>query len=165
MPGRHHYATEVTWTGNTGEGTATYRSYRRTVEATAAGKDPIAGSADPHFRGDADRWNPEELLVASLAQCHLLSFLHVAARAGVVVTGYTDAATGTMATEGIGGRMTEVVLHPVVTVATEEMAGRCPELHEQAHAACFIASSVSFPVRHEPVAAVGSGTTAGGEAS
>jgi organic hydroperoxide reductase OsmC/OhrA len=154
MPGSHHYATEVTWTGNTGAGTAGYRSYRRTCEVRAEGKHPVAGSADRHFHGDADRWNPEELLVAALSQCHLLSFLHVATRAGVVVTAYTDAATGTMVTEGIGGRMTEVVLHPVVTVATADMAERCARLHEQAHAACFIAASVSFPVRHEPVVVV-----------
>ena len=154
MPGRHHYATEVTWTGNTGEGTATYRSYRRTSEVTAAGKPAIAGSSDPHFHGDADRWNPEELLVAALSQCHLLSFLHLAATSGVIVVGYTDAATGTMVTEGVGGRMTEVVLRPAVTVAAADMAARCAELHERAHAACFIANSVNFPVRHEPTVAV-----------
>ena len=156
MPGmQHHYATELTWTGNTGEGTSTYRTYRRTHEVTAAGKPPIAGSSDPHYRGDADRWNPEELLVASLSQCHLLSFLHMAATAGVVVVGYTDSATGTMTPDGVGGRMTEVVLHPVVTVAEAGMAERCAELHQQAHAACFIASSVNFPVRHEPTVLVG----------
>lgn len=150
MVSPHSYATELTWTGNTGRGTADYRSYRRTCEVAAPGKPPLAGSADPHFRGDADRWNPEELLVAALSQCHLLSFLHVAVRAGVVVTGYTDAATGSMVTAGIGGHMTGVVLRPAVTVATAEMAERCAELHEQAHAACFIASSVNFPVTHEP---------------
>lgn len=147
MGGTHHYATGLRWTGNTGEGTATYRSYRRTCEVTATGKPPLAGSADPHFHGDADRWNPEELLVAALSQCHLLSFLHMAARAGVVVTGYTDAATGTMATEGVGGRMTSVELRPTVTVrGTADLAA----LHEQAHAACFIAASVNFPVTVSP---------------
>jgi organic hydroperoxide reductase OsmC/OhrA len=152
MPGTHHFATEVTWTGNTGEGTATYRSYRRTCEVRAEGKPPIAGSSDPHFRGDADRWNPEELLVAALSQCHLLSFLHAAAAAGVVVVGYTDAATGEMVTSGNGGRMTSVVLHPVVTVSSPAMVDQVPALHETAHQDCFIANSVNFPVRHEPVA-------------
>jgi len=78
----------------------------------------------------------------------------MAATAGVVVVGYTDAATGTLATEGVGGRMTEVVLRPVVAVASADMAGQCAGLHEQAHAACFIAASVNFPVRHEPTVAV-----------
>ena len=154
MPGGHDYATALTWTGNTGQGTATYHAYKRTCEVRAEGKPPIAGSSDPHFRGDADRWNPEELLVAALSQCHLLAFLHAAADSGVVVVDYTDAASGTLETEGTGGRMTEVVLRPVVTVAEPEMAAACPELHDRAHADCFIASSVSFPVRHEPAVRV-----------
>jgi organic hydroperoxide reductase OsmC/OhrA len=154
MVGGHEYAVALTWTGNTGEGTATYRSYRRTCEVTAEGKPAIAGSSDPHFRGDADRWNPEELLVAALSQCHLLSFLHAAAAAGVVVVGYTDAATGDMVTSGNGGRMTSVVLHPVVTVSSPSMVDQIPALHETAHQDCFIANSVNFPVRHEPVARV-----------
>jgi organic hydroperoxide reductase OsmC/OhrA len=156
MTGRHHYATEVNWTGNTGEGTATYRSYRRTCTVSADGKQTIAGSSDPHFRGDADRWNPEELLVAALSQCHLLAFLHEAATNGVVVLDYSDAATGTMVTEGNGGRMTKVVLHPVVTVAEPDMAGRCAALHERAHENCFIASSVNFPVTHQATVRVAS---------
>ena len=158
MPGTHDYATEVTWTGNTGSGTATYRSYRRTCEVRAEGKPALAGSSDPHFRGDADRWNPEELLVAALSQCHLLAFLHAAADSGVIVVDYSDAATGTLRTEGTGGRMTGVVLRPVVTVAEPEMAAACAELHERAHRDCFIASSVSFPVSHEPAVRVASPT-------
>jgi organic hydroperoxide reductase OsmC/OhrA len=150
MPGTHAYAVEVTWTGNTGSGTSSYRSYRRTGTVAAAGKPSIPGSSDPHFRGDADRWNPEELLVAALSQCHLLAFLHAAAVAGVVVVDYADAATGTMVTAGNGGRMTSVVLHPVVTVATEAMVGPVPALHETAHRDCFIANSVNFPVTVEP---------------
>lgn len=158
MPGTHRYATELTWTGNTGSGTATYRSYRRTCEVRVEGKPVLAGSSDPHFRGDADRWNPEELLVAALSQCHLLSFLHAAADRGVVVVDYSDAASGTLRTEGTGGRMTEVVLRPVVTVAEPEMAATCAELHERAHEDCFIASSVNFPVTHEPAVRVASPT-------
>jgi organic hydroperoxide reductase OsmC/OhrA len=154
MVGTHGYATTLTWTGNTGEGTVTYRSYRRTCEVGAEGKPAIAGSSDPHFRGDADRWNPEELLVAALSQCHLLAFLHEAAVGGVVVVDYSDAATGDMATEGNGGRMTGVVLRPVVTVAEAGMAEKCAELHERAHANCFIANSVNFPVTHEPAVRV-----------
>ena len=156
MAGTHHYGVEVTWTGNTGAGTATYRSYRRTSEVRAEGKPPIAASADPHFRGDADRWNPEEMLVAALSQCHLLAFLHEAAVGGVVVVDYSDAATGTLATEGNGGRMTGVMLRPVVTVAEPAMAAACAELHERAHANCFIAASVRFPVTHEPAVRVAS---------
>jgi organic hydroperoxide reductase OsmC/OhrA len=146
----HSYATELAWTGNTGTGTASYRSYRRTCEVSAAGRPTLAGSSDPAFRGDADRWNPELLLVAALSQCHLLSFLHAAADAGVVVTGYTDSASGTMRQEGNGGRMTSVTLRPVVTVAAPVPAAALTALHERAHADCFIASSVNFPVEVLP---------------
>jgi organic hydroperoxide reductase OsmC/OhrA len=154
MTGTHHYATELSWTGNTGAGTASYRSYARTCEVRAEGKPTLAGSSDPHFRGDADRWNPEELLVAALSQCHLLAFLHEAAVGGVVVLDYSDAATGTLRTEGSGGRMTEVTLRPVVTVAEPAMAEKCAPLHDRAHANCFIAGSVNFPVGHQPTVRV-----------
>jgi organic hydroperoxide reductase OsmC/OhrA len=146
----HRYELDVRWTGNTGAGTAGYRSYGRDNEVRAAGKPMLLGSADPTFRGDRTRWNPEELLVAALAQCHMLSFLHVAVTAGVVVTGYRDTATGTMTTHPDGsGEFVEVVLHPQVTVAEVAMIEKASGLHERAHELCFIARSVNFPVRHE----------------
>jgi len=157
----HVYETEVVWTGNIGTGTGSYRSYSRTHEVTAAGLPPIQGSADRHFRGDADRWNPEQLLMAALSQCHLLSYLAVCAMNGVVVTAYTDRASGTMEETGGGsGRFTEALLRPAVTVAAPEMAEKARSLHEEAHRLCFIANSVNFPVRHEAVVTV-SGADAG----
>lgn len=148
----HRYALTVTWTGNTGDGTADYRGYRRTHTVTAEGPPPLLGSADRTFHGDRERWNPEQLLLASLAQCHMLSYLHVCVEAGVVVTDYVDRATGTMRTEPDGGgRFTEVVLHPEVTVAEPTMAQAAIEAHHRAHQLCFIARSVNFEVRHEPV--------------
>lgn len=155
MPAEHHYNIVVEWTGNRRTGTSGYRDYERSHDVRAEGKPvTIPGSADPSFRGDAERWNPEELLVASLSQCHMLSYLHVAAVAGVVVTEYVDDAAGTMVTEGGGGRFTEVILRPVVTVADPAMIDKAQSLHEKAAAGCFIASSVNFPVRHEPQARV-----------
>ena len=147
----HTYEITVEWTGNTGQGTASYRGYRRSNAVRAAGPPEIPGSSDPAFRGDADRWNPEQLLVASLAQCHMLWFLHLAADAGVVVIGYTDQAVGTMieAADG-GGRFAEVVLRPIVEVALPTMIEPATGLHDEAHRLCFIANSVNFPVRHEP---------------
>jgi organic hydroperoxide reductase OsmC/OhrA len=109
------------------------------------------GSSDPAFRGDPGRYNPEELLVAALSQCHLLWFLHLAATAGVVVTGYTDRPEGTMTEHADGaGEFTEVVLRPAVTVAEPGMVDAVAGLHERAHRMCFIARSVSFPVHHQP---------------
>lgn len=150
-PMEHRYALTVTWTGNTGDGTSTYRGYKRTHTVTADGPPELPGSADRTFHGDRDRWNPEQLLLASLAQCHMLSYLHVCVDAGVVVTGYVDRATGSMRTAGDGsGRFTEVVLRPEVTVADATMVEAATVAHRRANELCFIANSVSFPVRHEP---------------
>jgi organic hydroperoxide reductase OsmC/OhrA len=152
VPKTHTYDLTVTWTGDQGSGTSSYRSYSRAHEVDAPGRPPLLGSADPFFHGDADRWNPEQLLVAALSECHLLSYLHVCAVAGIVVTGYTDKPHGVMAqTDDGGGHFTEVVLRPQVTVTSPEMVERATALHEDANKVCFIANSVNFPVRHEPV--------------
>ncbi|HWJ81456.1 MAG TPA: OsmC family protein [Nocardioides sp.] len=146
----HHYTLEIAWQGNRGTGTSGYRDYGRQVLLTADGKPDLLGSADPTFRGDAERWNPEELLVAALSQCHLLSYLHSAVNHGVVVTAYSDSPVGTMAQVGQGGRFTEVVLRPRVTVADASMVETASTIHHEASENCFIAASVDFPVRHEP---------------
>ena len=146
----HEYRVGVEWAGSRGTGTSGYRDYGRQVIVRAAGKTDLMGSADKTFHGDADRWNPEELLVAALAQCHMLSYLHMAVRAGVVVTAYRDQAQGVMMQEGLGGRFVEVILRPVVTVSEAAMVDRARSAHAEAYQHCFIASSVNFPVRHEP---------------
>jgi organic hydroperoxide reductase OsmC/OhrA len=151
MQRRHEYETVVTWTGNRGTGTSGYREYGREHVVESGGPPPIQGSADPAFRGDPARWNPELLLVASLSECHLLWYLHLCAEAGVVVTSYRDRPVGTMVDAGDSGRFTDVVLRPEVTVAASGMVGQAIALHDGAHRACFIANSVNFPVRHEPV--------------
>ncbi|WP_329109159.1 OsmC family protein [Micromonospora sp. NBC_01699] len=148
----HRYQLTLTWTGNLGTGTAEYRGYSRAHEVTAPGVPPLLGSADPMFRGAADRWNPEQLLVAALSQCHLLAYLHVCADAGVVVTNYVDHPEGLLArTSGGGGHFTEVTLHPTVTVAAPDQLDQARELHTEANRQCFIANSVNFPVRHQPL--------------
>lgn len=150
---RHSYTLEVAWTGNVGTGTSGYRAFSRDHEVRGDGKPVLLGSSDPAFRGDPGRYNPEELLVAALAQCHLLWFLHLAATEGVVVTDYTDRPVGVMAANADGsGQFTEVVLRPTVTVAEAGLVERADALHEKAHAMCFIARSVNFPVRCEPAA-------------
>ncbi|MFZ0218514.1 MAG: OsmC family protein [Candidatus Dormiibacterota bacterium] len=151
MPNDHHYELSLRWTGNRGEGTSSYRSYGRDHELSIPGKPTLLGSSDVQFRGDADRWTPEDLLVAALSECHLLWYLDVAARAGVVVTGYSDQPIGTMRIEADGGgRFVDALLRPVVTIAAAEMRERAEQLHELAGARCFIANSMNFPVRHEP---------------
>ncbi|MBO0744509.1 MAG: OsmC family protein [Candidatus Dormibacteraeota bacterium] len=147
----HHYEVRLRWTGNRGTGTSAYAAYGRDHMVSAAGKPDLSGSSDTAFRGDPDRWNPEELLVAALSQCHLLAYLHECVKAGVSVTEYSDAASGTMETDAEGGgHFTEVTLLPVVSVAEPGMAQRAEALHDEAHRHCFIASSVNFPVTHRP---------------
>jgi organic hydroperoxide reductase OsmC/OhrA len=152
VPRIHSYEISVAWTGNRGTGTSGYRAYERAHDVTAEGRPVIAASSDPLFRGDPGRWNPELELVAALAQCHMLWYLHLCAAAGVIVTSYTDDAHGIMAEDEDGsGRFTEVVLRPRVAVASPDMIDTATSLHKEAHAKCFIANSVNFPVRHEPV--------------
>lgn len=147
---QHSYEVAVEWQGNRGTGTSDYKSYGREVLVTAAGKPDIAASADRAFRGDAERWNPEDLLLAALSECHLLSYLHAAATHGIVVTAYTDAATGVMEqTPDGGGHFVSATLRPIVTISAGD-PDLAQHLHEQASAQCFIAASVNFPVLHEP---------------
>lgn len=149
---QHHYSLTIQWTGNTGQGTSAYRAYERSHTISATSKPDIAASSDPAFWGDKTSYNPEELLVAALSSCHMLSYLHVCAEAGVVVIAYTDQATGTMVqTSDGGGHFTEVTLHPVVTVANPSMIDKAKALHHRANQLCFIANSCNFPVHHQPV--------------
>lgn len=150
MDADHRFVASLTWTGNRGSGTAGYRAYGREHSVAVEGKPVILGSAARVFHGDADRWNPEELLIAALAQCHLLSYLYVAVANGIVVEAYEDAAEGTLVTtpDG-GGRFREVVLRPVVTISAGDPAV-ARRIHADANRLCFIASSVNFPVRHAP---------------
>lgn len=156
----HQYTLNLAWTGNRGTGTSGYRDYDRSCVLTADGKPDLAGSSDPAFRGDASRWNPEELLVAALSQCHLLSYLHSAVNHGIVVTDYTDEPVGTMSQVGQGGRFTSVVLRPRVTIADAAQVELARTIHHEASENCFIAASVSFPVTHEPEIVVATDGTA-----
>jgi len=152
----HRYTIDLAWTGNRGTGTSSYRAYGRDHEITAGAKPMIPGSSDPAFRGDADRWNPEELLVASIAACHKLWYLHLAAEAGIVVVDYRDQAAGTMQENADGsGQFVSMTLNPVVTITTGD-AAQAHALHHKAHAMCFIARSVNFPVSCAPTIRVAS---------
>ncbi len=152
MSRQHHYRIDLSWTGNRGEGTANYRAYGRDHLISAPGKPPMAGSSDPSFRGDADRYNPEELLVASLSACHMLWYLHVCAVEGIVVVDYRDDAAGVMVESADGGgRFESVTLRPRVTLAAHcaDRQAQAERLHAAASDKCFIANSVNFPVHHE----------------
>lgn len=148
---KHHYKAVIQWTGNKGTGTSGYKDYERSYIISAENKITIEGSSDPAFRGDKTKHNPEEMLLSSLSSCHMLWYLHFCSEAGVIVTDYTDEATGIMAvTAGGSGHFTEVTLYPTVTVSEESMKEKAEQLHHKANEFCFIANSVNFPVKHIP---------------
>lgn len=147
----HNYKTTVTWTGNEGKGTADYRGYQRSHTITVDGKPEIPASSDPSFRGNKAKYNPEELLVASLSSCHMLWYLHLCSVNGVTVVEYTDHAIGIMVeTVDGGGYFKEVTLYPNVIVSDASMMEKANKLHHEANKMCFIANSVNFPVKHMP---------------
>jgi organic hydroperoxide reductase OsmC/OhrA len=154
-PRCHSYATHLTWEGNLGRGTSGYSRYSRKYRVSVDGKPDLAGSADPAFRGEPDRHNPEDLFVSAISACHMLFYLALCARSGVRVVVYEDEASGilTVEPEG-GGRFEEVVLRPAVTIADPDGIDLAARLHETAHERCFIANSCRVPVRVLPVVSV-----------
>ena len=156
MPREHNYRAQLAWTGAERGATVDYASFSREHRITCEGKAPLIGSADPFFRGDAAHLNPEELLLASVTACHMLSYLALCARERIAVVAYADEATATMAEEQGSGRFTSALLRPRVALdpSTSDAAlERARELHDVAREQCFIANSVNFPVEHEPIVA------------
>jgi organic hydroperoxide reductase OsmC/OhrA len=155
MTGRaHHYEIEVEWVGNQGSGTSGYRDYARDhlIHDPEGLRPDIPGSSDPNFRGSTDRWNPEQLLLASVSACHKLWYLHLCAVNQVVVTAYVDRAEGWMAeAPSGGGRFTRALLKPHVRIAAGSDPDKARALHHDANAQCFVANSLNFPVEHQPV--------------
>ena len=159
MSRTHRYAITLTWTGNHGHGTRSYRGYGRDHELSSDDRPVILGSADPAFRGDPTRWNPEQLLVAAVAQCHMLWYLHLAADAGVSVIAYEDHPCGLMTEDGAhGGAFDQVTLRPRVTITPDDDPEVALRLHDEVSTKCFIARSMRFPINHEPVVNQAAGT-------
>jgi organic hydroperoxide reductase OsmC/OhrA len=147
----HEYRINVLWTGNRSHGTTGYRDYERAHEISAPEKATIACSSDRAFRGDASRWNPEELFVSSLSACHMLWYLHLCADAGLVVTAYSDQAEGTMTENADGsGQFVRIVLRPAVRLAPGSNMALAERLHHAAHEKCYLARSVNFDVSCQP---------------
>lgn len=146
----HLYTVTISWTGNKGSGTANYHSYEREHVISSANKPNILASSDPAFCGDPTKYNPEELLLASLSSCHMLWFLHLCAQNKIIVTDYVDHPMGSMVeTENGGGKFTAITLNPIVTVRDKAMLDKLDELHKKANERCFIANSLNFAVKHQ----------------
>jgi organic hydroperoxide reductase OsmC/OhrA len=151
---QHRFESRLVWTGAMKGGTTSYETYCRDCRVDIPGKPSLRGTAAPPFRGDPALHNPEDLLVVSLSMCHFLSYLALCARGGITVVGYEDEAAGTMSRFERGFHFTDVLLRPKVTIAAGSDPEKARALHQKAHDACYIASSVNFPVRHEPVITV-----------
>ncbi|MBO3664776.1 OsmC family protein [Microbacterium stercoris] len=142
----HTYSTALAWTGSTGAG---YRDYDRDHTLGLGGANHLVASADAAFRGDSRLPNPEQLLVAAASSCQLLSFLAVAAFAGIDVVAYDDDATGRMPQGDSPMRITEIELRPMIRVRGAD-AANVAALVERAHEECYIANSLSGTVRVTP---------------
>jgi len=152
----HRYEVALAWTGNLGTGTSSYTAYTRDHVLVAPGKPALECSADPAFRGDPARYNPEELFIASIASCHMLWYLHLCADAGVRVVSYEDRPTGVLEESGMqAGELTSIDLCPQVTVEEASQVETAHALHLEAHALCFLARSVRTPIHIQPHVQVG----------
>ena len=143
---RHEFVLNLAADGARSDGDARPQRAARRHTISAEGKPDISGSSAVVFHGEMDRWNPEELFLAALPQCHFLSYLFVASRAGLEVISYRCQSRATLEVDREGrGRITAVELLPEVHVANGE-ATRASALHAEAHDVCFIARSVSCEV-------------------
>lgn len=150
----HRFECRLAWTGAEQGATEDYATYSREHLVTFEGKPPIRLTSAPVFRGDPSLADPEDLLVAALASCHFLSYAALCARKGVRVVAYEDEAVGVMTRGERTFHFTDVLLRPRVTIAPGSDPALARDLHHRAHEECFIASSVNFPVRHEPTVIV-----------
>jgi len=148
----HTYNVNVEWTGNLGQGTSGYQTYKRDYTLSSGDKLPIFGSSDPAFLGDPKKWNPEDLLVASASACHKLWYLHLCAVNNIQVVSYFDSAQGSMIDQHPTkkGHFTEILLKPIIYITAQSDIKRAFQLHDDAHHECFIANSLNFPVRCTP---------------
>ena len=127
------------------------------LSVTFGARPPLTLAAPPQFKGDATRLSPEELFVASVASCQLLTYLALAARAGLPVTRYEDRPVGTLTLSDGRMRMTDVLLRPRISLGPSGDTAKARELVAAAHDRCFVTTSITAVVRIEPdIVAAGS---------
>ncbi len=162
MSKTHDYSARLRWDGNLGDGTKTYTGYGRDYVVAVSGKHELRNSADPMFRGNPELHNPEELFLASISGCHMLTYLALCAKHKINVIAYEDSISGTLElTPDGGGKFQNVMLRPVVTITDEAKTEAATKLHDDAHRLCFIAQSCSAPIHHEPTIRIAAEESAG----
>ena len=155
MAHEHNFKLTAEWTGNKGDGTKNVRTYDRSNTISIEGKPELFLTTDNAAVGDKSKLNPEDLLVAALSSCHMLSYLYLCSLEGVIITSYLDNATGIMIeNESGGGKFKEVTLNPIVSVTEESMLEKAIVLHHKAHEICYIANSVNFEVKCNPTCTI-----------
>lgn len=148
----HRFPLSLRWRGPS-DGDA----YARGALAEAPGKAPLDLSAGPAFQGDGRLWNPEDLLGASLSACHLLSFLSLCERAGLVLRGYEDRAEVVLGAVRKVPQVTEIHLRPRVRIARAGDAEAAAELCRRAARLCFVGNALRARVTVEPEVIVDEG--------
>jgi organic hydroperoxide reductase OsmC/OhrA len=130
-----------------------YDTYDRTHTVMFNGGLTLETSAAVQYMGKEEYSNPEELLAASLASCHMLTFLAIAAKSRYVVDSYEDEATAVLGKNAEGNvAVTKIILKPKVAFSGEKRpdAAQLRSLHDKAGKNCFIESSLKSEVVVEP---------------
>lgn len=143
------FETRVRWTGAYVPGQTGARSYGRDMQVEPAGKPPIAGSAGARYFGDDSRYNPEDLMLASLAECHLLTYLALATKAGVRFESLAIDITGVLGSVGGKTRFVRATLRPTAVLVPGADRAVADALHREAHEQCFMSNSINFPITIE----------------
>jgi len=140
------YRCSLEWTGSNSD----YNSFSRNHRVDFEGKPSLEVTASPDYKGDAARLNPEDLLVAAMASCQMLTYLAIAGMSKVEVLEYRDEAVGKL--EKVEGkiRMSRIDLKPRITISAASNRDRAVALVAKAHEQCFIANSVTTQVVVEP---------------
>lgn len=141
----HHYPFSIRWSGNT-----LSEDYSRDATLSAPQKGEVLGSSAPEYKGDASRWNPEDLLGSALGLCHMLTFLALAHKSRIEVKHYEDQAHSVLDAFEKGFAITEVHLHPTITLGAGADTVKAHELFEKAHKYCFVANSIKSKVVMRP---------------
>lgn len=148
MASAHRYESHLVWGGSTSAGYAGYARAHRVVTPPADAE--LALSADASFAGNPELHNPEQLLLAAASSCQLLSFLALAARAGINVLAYQDDAEAQMPARRERMRITQITLRPQIVVAPGTDLAHVVDLVDQAHDGCYIANTLNANVVLEP---------------
>jgi len=141
---------EITLNWTKGDAPFTYDAYPRNHQIIFKKDEAVTFSSAAAYKGDPSKGDPEDLLVAALSSCHMLTFLAIAAKKKFTVLSYEDEAVGFMEKEGGKLWVTRTILRPKILFETAPDAATLAEMHHMAHEQCFIANSVKTEVTVEP---------------